>query len=175
MEISKVIQIPGLIISVLKFWGLGRYTNRIKAKEFIRHCLNECEKIIHAESLPTDETSFSHEVIKKYYRIASSIVGGIVSKNDLEKIMQALSAARIYYWLRVFDGKNSLEINELIKERKRRILSYSVRNNSCEYVIQKFGIGEYTTTANKNMISLARDNCLADIAELKELKVTYIN
>lgn len=175
MEVAKAIKIPSLVIKALKLLGFERKHNRIKAMEFTVRCLQESEKIIRADVLPTEETSFSHEVIKKYYQSASSIVGGIISKNDIEKIMQALSAARIYYWIRVFDGKSFNEIDNLIKEREKRILAGAARNNSCEYVIQNFGSGKYSTQKDKEMISLLRDNCLADIAELKRLEITYIN
>lgn len=160
----------GILFKLLDLFGYKYLPNRQKAEKYIAECLEHAEAIIEAKDFPSDKANYSHQVVRKLYDGASESIGDIVSANNLEKVRQALSAARIYYWVRHFDGKPSTEIVELIDDRLKRIRSRSVRHHSFEYVVKSIKeISQNKPGMESHAIESIKENCLADIAELKKL------
>ena len=167
---SEIGVMSGILFKLLDHFGYKYLPNRHKAEKYIAECLEHAEAIIESKHFPNDKADYSHQVVKKLYVGASESVGDLVSANNLEKIMQALSAARIYYWVRHFDGKPSEEIVDLINDRIKRIKHGSVRHHSFECVIK--GIKDASRTKpgmESHELQSLKENCLVDIAELKKL------
>lgn len=160
----------GILFKLLELFGYKYLPNRQKAEKYIAECLEHAEAIIEAKEFPSDKADYSHQVVRKLYDGASESIGDIVSANNLAKVIQALSAARIYYWVRHFDGKPSTEIVELIDDRIKRIRNHSVRHHSFERVVKSIKeISQNKPGMEAHEIQSIKENCLADIAELKEL------
>ncbi|WP_416242728.1 hypothetical protein ACLSSQ_11480 [Azospira sp. APE16] len=114
-------------------------------------------------------------MVKKLYEGVSGAVGNILASDDVAKIRQALSAARIYYWVRHYDGMSGEEILEIVDERLRHIKRGETRHNSNEYIIEELkNVDRHSPRLAEHKIELIRENCLADIAELEELVLNVV-
>lgn len=121
------------------------------------------------------KVAYSHEVVKKLYSSVASSIGDIVSSNDLAKVRQALAAARVYYWVRLYNGKPGEDIIDIINDRIKRIRRGEVRHNSNEYIIKKIlDLNSQKPSLIEHEIDLIHSNCLADIAELEELHLSVV-
>jgi hypothetical protein len=114
-------------------------------------------------------------MVKKLYDGVSGSVGHILASDDVAKIRQALSAARIYYWVRHYDGRPGEELLEIIAERLRHIKRGETRHNSNEYIINQLkDVDPRSPRLAEHKIELIKANCLADIAELEELVLSVV-
>jgi len=89
---------------VFKILGIAYFSDRKKANTYVREVLMHVEKIVRSEDLNDKEIDYSHEVVKRLYENASQSVGEIVKAENVAKILQALAAARIYYWVRHYSA-----------------------------------------------------------------------
>ena len=159
--------------TVLDILGITFYSNRRKAEAYITEVLEHVSKVILGEN--EKEIEYSHAIVKKIHENVSMDVGNIVSGNNLEKIKQALDAARIYFWAAKMAGKPDSRVLDIIEARRYRIESRSVRHNSLEYVIRKIMLlDEKTPKLVQREVEMIQENCIADIAELKEMEISVV-
>lgn len=160
---------------LVKLFKFEYVSNREKANAYVTEVLTHVKKVIEPNGASDGEIDYSHEVVKKLYASVARSVGDIVSSNDLAKILQALAAARVYYWVRRYKGNPGDELIEIINDRIKRILRDEVRHNSNEYIIKKIlALDTSNPTLVEHEIELIYANCLADIAELEELHLSVV-
>lgn len=173
--ISEATFLGRIISGLIKFFKIEYISNSEKANSYVSEVLEHVKIIIHSDDFTDNQATYSHEVVKKLYISVASSVGEIISSNDLAKIRQALAAARIYYWVRMYEGKPDEEIIELIQDRLKRIKRGEVRHNSNEYVIKKIlDLNTKTPKLIRHEIELIHANCFADVAELEELHLSVV-
>lgn len=170
MEI--LLNILSFALGLLSSYVLKYIPNRRKMDEYVKEALKHMKVIIETD-LPSEKTSYAHEIVKKLYDNVSKDIGAIAASNDVAKVRQALSAARIYYWVRLCTENVDEEIVQLIEERQRHIQRQEARSHSCEYVIQELKKFDHSKPKlAEGEIRLLKDNCLADIAELEKLSLS---
>jgi len=160
---------------LIKYFKVEYITNREKANSYVSEVLTHVKAVIDSDEINDKQIDYSHEMVKKLYASVSTNVGEIISSNDLSKIRQALAAARVFYWVRKYNGKPGEEIIDIIKDRIKRIHRGEVRHNSNEYIIKKIlDLNTKTPRLVEHEIELIQANCFADIAELEELHMSVI-
>jgi len=169
--VSELGVISKILFKVLELFDFKYIPNKIKIKKYVEEVLAHITIIIETENFPSEKANHSHEVIKKLYKNASIDIGNIVSSNDFDKIMQGLSAARIYYWIRHFKEDPSEDIISLIDNRIKRIRQGSVRHHSLEYIVKTIKELRKTDTDFEEIIEAIYENTHADMAELKRVSL----
>jgi len=173
--ISDVGVLSRMLLGLLRLLGFTYVSNKEKASLYVSEVLRYVKIIVEQEEFPNDQVDYAHEMVKKLYDGLSKSVGQLVANDDVAKIRQALSAARIYYWVRHYGGKPGEEILEIINERLRHIKRGETRHNSNEYVIMQLKeVDPLSPRLAEHKIELIKDNCLADIAELEELVLNVV-
>lgn len=160
---------------LLSFFKIEYFSNREKVNDYVSDVLVHVKKIIDADDMTDDSIDYSHEIVIELYHSISRSVGNLISHNDLSKIQQALAAARVFYWVRMYNGKPGEEIREIINERIRRINRGEVRHHSNEYIIKRIlYLDEKNPSLVEQEIKSIRSNCLADIAQLESLHLSVV-
>lgn len=173
--ISEVGVVSKMLFDLLGLFGYKYVSNREKASSYVAEVLRYVKIIVEQEAFPSNQVDYAHEMVKKLYDGVSDSVGQLVANDDVAKIRQALSAARIYYWVRHYSGKPGEEILEIINERLRHIKRGETRHNSNEYIIMQLKeVDPKSPRLAEHKIELIKDNCLADIAELEELVLNVV-
>ena len=164
-----------ILFLLLNFLGIQYIPNRKRVQAFVEKCIHEVEIIVNANDFPSGAVDSAHETVKTFQTDVSLKLGNIATANTIALIDQALYSARIYYWVRHFTGKPTTEILEIIHERQRQIDRGQARKQSYEDVVQRLDlIVDSSTPPPQVQIEEIRQNCLADISELKKLQLTSV-
>lgn len=166
--IKESIGIVNLLFKTLEFFGVKYIPKKQKVEKYINEILKYIMIIVYAKDMSSDEANFAHEMVKKYYNSSPRELGDIVSANTLAKVLQALSAARVYYWVKFFKDQEKSEIIALLDDRRKRIDLGIVRHNSPEILLQKIRHLKDDDIMSEHVINQIRDTLFADIAELEE-------
>lgn len=173
--ISEATFFGRIISGIVKFFKIEYISNNEKANNYVSEVLMHVKNVIESDDINDSQVEYSHEVVKKLYSSVAESIGDIVSSNDLAKVRQALAAARVYYWVRLYQGKPGEDIIEIIKDRIKRIKRGEVRHNSNEYIIKKIlDLKSTSPRLVEHEIELIHANCFADIAELEELHLSVV-
>lgn len=165
---KESVAIVNLLFKALEFFGVKYIPKKQKAEKYINEILKYIMIVVYTKDVNSDEANFAHEMVKTYYYRSPREIGDIVSANTLAKVLQALSAARVYYWVKFFRDQEKSEIIALLDDRRKRIESGIVRHNSPEILLQKIRHLKDDDIMSEHVINQIRDTLFADIAELEE-------
>ena len=172
MNLEPIGLFARILFALLNWLGFQYMTNRRRTQEFVGQCLEQVERIILQRELPSDDLDYAHEIVKKLQDEVWLTLGAITTANVIAGVTQALYAARIYYWVRQYHGKPDAEIVEIIDERHRQIERMLVRRHSHEDLIWRIKTRIASSPAlPAEIVEEIRQNCLADMAELKKLQI----
>lgn len=173
--LSEATFVTRIVSGLVGFLKIDYVSNHQKANTYVAEVLNHVKAVINSEDIGDEQIAYSHKLTKTLYDNVASSLGDIVSSNDLAKIRQALSAARVYYWVRLYSGKPGDEIIELVDDRIKRIRRGEVRHHSNEYIIKKIkALDPANPFLAEREVQLIHANCLADISELEELHLSVV-
>ena len=146
--------------------------NRIRVQRYIENVLKYVKVIIENDSPSRDTVAYAHHMVKTLHSAVCGDIGNFAKINEIAIIKQALSAARIYYWIRYHMDSDRENIMQLIEGRQRRIRHGEVRLNSNEGALQEIeGIFSKSATPPEFYIRLLKDNFLPDITELERIYI----
>lgn len=139
--------------------------------DYIDTAVSHLETLEKAVDLTAKECAFARDEIIRIYNEVALYLGDNVSYSGLEKIYQALSAGRLYYWAKVFDEEETESIKRLIQERQKRIYKGTTWFHSPEVILQRIELySRYDSQLGDEEVGQIRTLLRADIDELKRVK-----
>jgi hypothetical protein len=172
MEFKQYSSIVTILFKFLEYFGVKYISKKQQSEQYISEVLKYIKVIVHTVDILSDEAIYAQQMVRKFYYESPKKLGDLVSANTLAKVMQALSAARVYYWVKFSEGKEKQEIILLLNARLSRIDNGIVRHNSPEITLQKIKDLKDDQVLADHELSLIRDNLFADIAELEEYQIS---
>jgi hypothetical protein len=127
--ISEILAALKLIIPEVRTRGA---TQTQSEKEFLTEIVDTCEALVEIPDATSDQAKLLHEKLKVYYDVASE---RLAVKDDARAIlMDVLSSARIYYWVRVLENEHDDVLPRILKNVLLRPLNNNTNKELVELV-----------------------------------------
>lgn len=139
---------------------------------YLRHVCDACERLTEIDDVSADNGVLAHERVKRLYEDASSGFGRNFDPYGVFVIYNALSAARVYYWIRRWESESDARL-ELAAERNFREDLYEGSSpDTLAAEVTRFLDGD-TADADKyrDALKSIKRECLASVAELSSYTV----
>ena len=171
--IPIIIGCLGFIVGVYSaLVGLRYRLRKQRIAKYIKKVRRQIRMSLDGEKKPTEKARLAHAEVKKLHRDVSMHIGQIATGETVDKVSTALAGARIFYWVRQFEGEDIEDIRKLMNERFFLWTSRRVRQSSYEYVLNYVdNIEDVDNLRRKIDLKELREQCESDIAELKPLLI----
>ena len=153
------------IFKVLDWMQAKKKGRDTKIESYLCDIRKACEKLVLLEDPSTEEAKYLHEQIKVMYDSVSSRLSTLDSSSSWY-LYRALSSARIYYWLRIYEQLGEKELSKLIEERLQLSPSMDALKRELNRASDGWGGPVVPGSVEIEKVKLA---CLSDIAFLAEV------
>ncbi|MEW6323074.1 MAG: hypothetical protein AB1635_18545 [Acidobacteriota bacterium] len=136
---------------------------------FLEKVHADCQALAAWSGTPDDESRLIQERLRAFYAVFSGLIGPDVPPTDREIVAHAIASARIYYWVRVLDGRSNEELDRLLLSRAGPRGAATTSLGVVERALAAVTGSPYSVSAEQALDDL-RQACLRDFAALDALR-----